>query len=181
VKFEEKRQMETMVLVTYASTHGSTQEVAEVVTAMLRDRSLVVDLQPIRNVRSLDGYRAVVLGVPFYMFHWHKDAHHFLARFQRELTSGLPIAIFAGGPIEDNNEQWQDRRSDLDQELAKFPWLTPVSVQLIGGKFDPAKLRFPYNLIPAMRNMPARDLRDWAAIRAWASDLAEEFQPVAVH
>ena len=173
--------MEITVLVTYASMHGSTQEVAEVVAAKLRERELTVDLQPARNVQTLNGYRAVVLGAPVYMFHWHKDARRFLARFQRELTSGLPIAIFAGGPIEDSNEQWRDRRSDLDKELAKFPWLTPVSVQLIGGKFDPARLRFPYNLIPAMRNMPACDLRDWAAIRAWASNLAEEFQPVAVH
>ncbi len=169
------------ILVTYASTHGSTQEVAEVVANMLRERGLAVDLQPVRNVRTLVGYTAIVLGAPFYMFHWHKDARRFLARFQRKLTSGLPIAIFAGGPIEDSNEQWQDRRSDLDQELAKFSWLTPVSVQLIGGKFDPAKLRFPYNLIPAMRNMPASDLRDWTAIRSWASHLAKEFQLGVVH
>ncbi len=177
----ETTYMEIKVLVAYASTHGSTQEVAEVVAAMFREHGLAVDLQPARHVRSLDGYHAVVLGAPMYMFRWHKDAHHFLTRFQRDLTSGLPIAIFAGGPIEDSNEQWQDRRSDLDRELAKYPWLAPVSVQLIGGKFDPAKLRFPYNLIPAMRNMPACDLRDWAAIRAWASALTEKFQRVAVY
>ncbi len=173
--------MEIKVLVTYASMHGSTQEVAEDIAATLRSQEVEVELRPIRAVRSLDGYRAVVLGAPFYMFHWHTDARRFLARFQRELTNGLPIAIFAGGPIEDSTEQWQDRRSDLDKELARFPWLTPVSVQLIGGKFDPAKLRFPYNLIPAMRNMPASDLRDWATIRAWAGALPEKFQRVAVH
>ena len=173
--------MSTSILVTYASSYGSTQEVAEFVAATLRTQGVEVDLRPIREVRALAGYRAVVLGAPFYMFHWHTDARRFLARFQRELTNGLPIAIFAGGPIEDSTEQWQDRRSDLDKELAKFPWLTPVSVQLIGGKFDPAKLRFPYNLIPAMRNMPASDLRDWATIRAWAGSLPEKFQLVAVH
>ncbi len=173
--------MSTSILVNYASSYGSTQEVAEFVAATLREQGVEVDLRPIREVRALAGYRAVVLGAPFYMFHWHTDARRFLARFQRELTNGLPIAIFAGGPIEDTSEQWQDRRSDLDKELAKFPWLTPVSVQLIGGKFDPAKLRFPYNLIPAMRNMPASDLRDWATIRAWAGALPEKFQLVAVH
>ncbi len=173
--------MSTSILVTYASSYGSTQEVAEFVAATLREQGVEVDLRPIREVRALAGYRAVVLGAPFYMFHWHTDARRFLARFQRELTNGLPIAVFAGGPIEDSAEQWQDRRSDLDKELAKFPWLTPVSVQLIGGKFDPAKLRFPYNLIPAMRNMPASDLRDWATIRAWAGALPEKFQLVAVH
>ena len=40
-----------------------------------------------------------------------------------------------------------------------------------------AKLRFPYNLIPALKKMPASDLRDWEAIRAWASSLATQFLP----
>ncbi len=170
--------MEITILVTYASTHGSTQEVAEVVAATLRERGLAVDLQSARNVRTLAGYTAVVLGAPLYMFHWHKDARGFLARYQGTLAGGLPIAIFAGGPFGAGDEQaWQEVRRQLDQDLAKFPWLKPVSVQLIGGKFDPAKLRFPYSLIPALRQMPASDLRDWTAIRTWASNLAAQLQP----
>jgi menaquinone-dependent protoporphyrinogen oxidase len=169
--------MSDSILVAYASQSGSTQEVAGAISETLRARGVEVDLRPIRKVEKLAGYSGIVLGAPFYMFHWHTDARRFLARFQHELTHGLPIAIFAGGPIEDTREQWQDRRHDLDQELAKFPWLTPVSVQLIGGKFDPTKLRFPYNLLPALRNMPACDLRDWDAIRAWASSLIEKLQP----
>ena len=102
--------MSTSILVTFASSYGSTQEVAEVVAATLREQGVEVDLRPIREVRTLAGYNAVVLGAPLYMFHWHKDAHHFLARFQRDLTDGLPIAVFAGGPIEDSDEQWQERR-----------------------------------------------------------------------
>ena len=170
--------MLTTFLVTYASNSGSTQEVAEDIAATLRQQGIAVDLHPVREVQALSGYSAVVLGAPLYMFRWHKDAHRFLARFQRDLTHGLPIAIFGGGPIEDTAEQWRDRRSDLDQEVAKHPWLTPVSVQLIGGKFDPTKLRFPYKLLPALRNMPAIDLRDWDAIRAWASALPEKFEMV---
>jgi menaquinone-dependent protoporphyrinogen oxidase len=170
--------MSMSILVTFASSYGSTQEVAEVVAATLCEQGAEVDLRPVREVRTLDKYNAVVLGAPMYMFRWHKDAHHFLTRFQRDLTHGLPIAVFAGGPIEDTSEQWRDRRRDLDQELAKFPWLKPVSVQLIGGKFDPATLRLPYSLLPALRKMPACDLRDWPAIRAWAGSLVEKFQPV---
>ncbi len=173
--------MSTSILVTYASSYGSTQEVAEDIAATLRAQGIEIDLRPIREVRTLSGHSAVVLGAPMYMFHLHKDAHRFLEKFQRDLTDGLPLAIFAGGPIEDTNEQWQDRRRDLDQELAKHPWLAPVSVQLIGGKFDPTKLRFPYSLLPAMKNVPAIDLRDWDAIRAWANALLEKFQPVEAH
>ena len=174
--------MEIKVLVAYASTHGSTREVAEAVAATLRGHELAVDLQPARDVRTLEGYHAVVLGAPLYILHLHKDALRFLSHHQKALTGGLPVAIFAGGPFGagDGNE-WQEVRKQLDQELAKFPWLKPVVVEVIGGKFDPATLRFPWNLIPALRQMPASDLRDWEAIRRWASTLAVQLQPAMAY
>src|SRR5215469_569468 len=72
--------MSASILVAYATRYGSTQEVAEAIAATLRERGLAVDIQPMRDVRSLDQYRAVVLGAPLYMFHWHKDAIHFLVK-----------------------------------------------------------------------------------------------------
>jgi menaquinone-dependent protoporphyrinogen oxidase len=51
--------------------------------------------------------------------------------------------------------------------LAKFPWLTPAAIEIFGGKFDPEKLTFPHNLVPALMKMPASDVRDWTVIRAW--------------
>ncbi len=182
--------MENKILVAYASTHGSTQEVAGVVAAILREHGLTVDLQTARQVRSLEGYGAVVLGAPLYMFHLHKDALRFLSRHQKALSGGLPggslpVAIFAGGPFAaadgsvDENA-WQEVRKQLDQELAKFPWLRPLTVEVIGGRFDPGNLHLPWNLLPALRNIPASDLRDWEAIRTWASRLATQLQPVLV-
>ncbi len=169
--------MSTSVLVAYATRYGSTQEVAEAVAATLRERGLAVDIGPMRDVRTLEGYRAVVLGAPLYMFHWHKDALHFLARYRQALTA-RPVAIFALGPFHAEEKEYQEVRRQLDKELAKFPWLTPAAIAIFGGKFDPQKLTFPHNLVPALKNMPASDVRDWAAIRAWANDLAAQFQPV---
>lgn len=170
--------MSASVLVGYATRYGSTQEVAEAIAATLRERGLEVDLQPMRDVRTLDQYRAVVLGAPLYMFHWHKDALHFLARHRAALTQ-RPAAIFALGPIKSpiDEKEWQDSREQLEKELVQFSWLKPVALEIFGGKFDPEKLTFPYNLLPALKKMPVSDVRDWAAIRAWASDLAVQFQP----
>ena len=161
--------MPASILVAYATKYGSTQEVAEAVAATLRESGLEVDIQPMRKVRTLAGYRAVVLGAPLYMFHWHKDALRFLSQHREALTE-RPAAIFALGPTHDDEKERQDSRAQLDKELAKFPWLTPVALEMFVGKYDPAKLRFPVNLFAGKE--PASDLRDWTAIRVWASNLA---------
>jgi menaquinone-dependent protoporphyrinogen oxidase len=168
--------MSSLVLVGYATRYGSTQEVAEAVAATLRECGLEVDIQPMRKVRTLAGYSAVVLGAPLYMFRWHKDALRFLSRHRKALTE-RPVAVFALGPTHDpyDEEEWQDSRAQLDKELAKFSWLTPVALEMFGGKYDPAKLRFPINLLAGQE--PASDLRDWTAIRAWASNLVEKLEP----
>lgn len=169
--------MNTKILVAYASTHGSTKEVAEDIATTLRSCGLAVDLQPARDVRSLEGYQGVVLGAPLYMFRLHKDVPGILNRHRKALEGGLPVAIFAGGPFGESGEKaWQDVRKNLDSELAKLAWFKPASVEVIGGRFDPGKLKFPYNLIPALKQMKYSDLRDWNAIRAWATGLAGIFQ-----
>ena len=159
------------MLVAYATRYGSTREVAEQVAETLRASGLEVDVQPAREVRTLEGYSAVVLGAPLYMFRWHKDAVRFLRRHRQALAEQA-VAIFALGPFNDDEEEWQGARAQLDKALGRFPWLVPADVEVFGGKFDPAGLRFPFNALPALKQIPASDIRDWEAIRAWASSLA---------
>jgi menaquinone-dependent protoporphyrinogen oxidase len=167
------------VIVGYATHTGSTKEVAEAIGATFVDGGIAADIQPLRNVDDLAGYRMAVLGAPLYMFRWHKDATAFLLRNQKALER-LPTAVFALGPFHDEQKEWQAVRAQFDRELAKFPWLAPVATEVFGGKFDPARLRFPFNLVPVMRKMPASDVRDWKAIRAWATSLAAKITPVLV-
>ncbi|MGA2976437.1 MAG: flavodoxin domain-containing protein [Spirochaetia bacterium] len=163
--------MSDAILVGYATRSGSTKEIAEAIAATLRESGAAVDLRPLKEVATLEGYRSVVLGAPLYMFHWHKDAVGFLNRHHGELAK-RPVAIFALGPFKDDEKEWQAVRGQIAAELAKFPWLTPVAQEVFGGKFDPAQLRFPMTLIPALKKMPASDVRNWDAIRGWAGKLA---------
>jgi menaquinone-dependent protoporphyrinogen oxidase len=166
--------MSTKVLVAFATYYGSTQEVAEAVATTLRERGVEVDLRLLREVRTLAGYSAVILGAPLAMHRWHKDALGFLSRHRQALLL-LPVAVFALGPVHDPHDaqEWQDSRTQLDKELAKFPWFKPVALEMFGGKFDPALLRFPLNKLAGPA--PASDIRDWKAIRAWAGNLATMF------
>jgi menaquinone-dependent protoporphyrinogen oxidase len=169
--------MEPIVLVTYATRYGSTAEVAQAVAKTLRESDVAVETQPIRNVHNLERYGAVVLGVPLYMGQLHKDARRFLSAHRDALTK-MPAALFVLGPVQTDEKDWAGARTQLKSELAKYPWFSPVSQEILGGKFDPMKLGFPYNLIPPLRKLPGGDARDWTAIRAWASDLALLLQPV---
>ena len=47
------------ILVTYASKHGSTEEVAEAVAERLREAGLLTHLVPAAEVEDLDGYDGV--------------------------------------------------------------------------------------------------------------------------
>lgn len=165
--------MITTVLVGYSTSYGSTQEVAEVIAKTLRGTGLVVDLRLLQDVRTLAGYEAVVMGAPLIMFHWHKDAMHFLSR-HRDALQKLPVVVFALGPVHEphDDQEWVDSHSQLKKELGKYPWFQPVEVQMFGGKYDPGKLRFPLKLFAGKE--PASDLRDWEAIRIWAAGLTKK-------
>ncbi|GCE24223.1 flavodoxin domain-containing protein [Dictyobacter kobayashii] len=162
--------MSGSILVAYATRYGSTQEVAETMAATLRERGFEVDLQPAQDVKTLAGYQAIILGAPIFMSRWHKDARHFLTRHSIALAT-LPVAIFALGPTHADEKEFQEARQQLDTELAQFSWLTAYAVEIFGGKFDPAKFNIPYTLLPVLKNIPASDVRDWDAIRAWTSKL----------
>lgn len=172
--------MSDSILVAYATRYGSTKEVAEKVAATLREQGLEVEFQAMRQVQTLSGYSAVVLGAPLYMFHWHKDALAFLSR-HREVLTQMPVAIFALGPFHDDAKELQEVRAQLDKELTKFPWLEPVAIEIFGGKFDPDKLTFPYNILPGLKSMPASDGRNWTAIQVWANTLTTRFQPALAY
>ena len=164
--------MKPSVLVTFATRYGSTREVAQSIADTLKESGIEVDFQPIREVRSVEKYQAVVLGAPLYMFRWHKDARRFLSKHRKDIVQ-RPIAIFALGPIHDEEKEWQDVQKQLDKALAKYPWLNPAAVEIFGGRFDPARLRFPYSFLPAMKKIPASDIRDWTKIKSWAENLPD--------
>lgn len=159
------------ILLAYATRYGSTQEVAETITAALRQAGLEVDIQPMREVKTLDNYDTVVLGAAIYNAKWHPDAHQFLSQ-QQEALRQRPVVIFALGPLTSGAASMRNSHRQLDKELAQYPWLKPVALEIFVGKYDPAKPGLGF----FERMMPARDHRDWAAIRAWANALSAQLE-----
>lgn len=168
--------MSGTILVGFSTVYGSTQEVAEFIAATLHEDGFEVDIKPLRAIRSLAEVRAVVIGAPLYIMRWHKDARSFLSRYQKTLET-LPVATFALGPFHNKEEELTSAQQQLEKELEKYSWLSPVATGVFVGKFDPDKLHFPYNLIGPLKKMPACDERNWEDIQNWAHGLALKLQP----
>ena len=155
------------VLIAHASKYGSTAEVAESIAAALRGRCVHADVLPAGEVTSLDGYDGVMLGGGIYMGRWHRGARRFARDFDLEL-GGMPVAVFALGPVDEVPEHRASSRRQFDHAVARLGF-RPFATALFGGAVDPRKLGFPFN------RMPACDARDWETIRAWAIDVADGF------
>jgi len=160
------------VLVAYATKFGSTREVAERVGARLLKAGLQADVRAAREVRSLEGYDAVVFGGALYMFRLVGEGRRFLKK-NRKALSQLPLAVFGMGPLEDTESQFFDARQHLNKALVGLEGVVPVDVTIFGGVLDPAKLKFPYSN-PGIKAMGMSDLRDWQAIEGWADSLPEK-------
>ncbi len=126
--------MPARVLVAYASKLGSTAEIAEAIAQTLRDSGYDAAAKPARDVMSLEGWDAVVLGSALYSAYWQRDARRFVERFRDQLKA-RPLWLFSGGPL--------DRRlAGEDQPI------TPDGAQLTAGLGARSHRTFGGRLLP---------------------------------
>lgn len=169
--------MSSQLLIAYTTKNGSTKEVAEAIAQTLGGEGLESKVLNLRQVDSLAGYRAIVIGAPFYYGAWSKDALAFIEKHRRELES-LPVALFALGPSSEKGEELRKACEHFRQVLVNSVTLKPFAAEVFGGRFDPTKLGLAEKLVaclPAcpLHGLPASDARDWKAIEAWAKAVAE--------
>jgi menaquinone-dependent protoporphyrinogen oxidase len=170
--------MNTNILVTFATRAGSSEEVAQTLAEALRSHALPVDLRRATDVHSIDQFTAVAICAALYAGRLHKDVRRFLSA-HREVLTKIPVALFVLGPVHSDEKEWTGARQQLEKELKTFPWLSPVLQEIVGGKFDPTRLGFPFNLLPALRKMPASDVRDWKLIERRSKEMAVQFHSLA--
>lgn len=163
--------MQPKVLVAYATRTGATEEVASTLAEVLRGRGLSVDVMPAKRVANIEPYGAVVIAVALYFGKMHKDVRQFLTENRASLAR-IPVAFFVLGPVHQEEKEWKGAQEQLEKDLKNFPWLSPVAQHIVGGRFDAARLGFPFNLIPFFRKIPRCDSINWELIREEAGGLA---------
>lgn len=159
--------MNGKILVVYASRAGSTREIAEKIAGVLQEQNQEIEVRAVREVKDLSPYSAIVLGSAARMSRLYTEAVGFVKKHRSALQK-MPVALFLSCTT--MNESTETNRETVLGYLKPITTqISPVSVGLFGGKFDPAA--FGGLMGKMMKNVKAEDCRDWEAIRSWASSL----------
>jgi menaquinone-dependent protoporphyrinogen oxidase len=160
----------TRILVTWASRHGATADIATAVAGVLADNGLSVEARQMKDVDTLFPYDAFVVGSAVYMGRWLPEARDFVDEHV-ELLSVRPTWLFSSGPV--GTAGTVDEFSAADLLGATHA----RGHQLFGGKLDRAELRLGERAIAGLMHVPNGDYRDWAAVVAWATAVARVLDP----
>jgi menaquinone-dependent protoporphyrinogen oxidase len=161
------------VLVCYASRHGATEELANVIAEEIR-RTATVDVSPVDRVTDLSGYDAVVIGSAVYLGRWLRPAMDFVARRSSELRE-RPVWLFSSGPLGGKPEVVVD-----EAKVAHLAALTGAREhRVFGGHLDRADLGLSERAIVRMVGALDGDFRDLAQARDWAASIAAALPEIA--
>lgn len=157
------------ILVTAASKHGATAEIAEAIVATLRGARLTVDLREPNEVASLDGYDAVVLGSAVYAGRWLEASRRFSERHHAALRA-RPTWLFSSGPI---GQPLAPTEEPVDG-LRLLAELGARDHCTFAGRINASDLNWVERTVTRMVKAPDGDFRDWDAIRDWGASIAKE-------
>ena len=153
------------VLVTAASRHQGTAEVAERIAAALCEHGVLAEARPIDEVAEVGSYDAVVLGSAVYVGRWLRDARVF-AESNAATLATMPVWLFSSGPM-------GGAPTDEPADALTLAALTGAREhRVFGGRLEPGRLRRSERLIAAIAHVAAADERDWAAVERFAADIA---------
>jgi menaquinone-dependent protoporphyrinogen oxidase len=169
------------VLISAASEHGSTAEIARVIGDTLVTEHITVDIVPPAEVDSIEDYDAVILGSAIYAGHWLAPAKGFAIRFHDQLATRR-VWLFSTGPVGDPSRKLVQSMEQDPADVNRIQRDIEVrGHQIFAGKLDPEALSHAQRAsLLVFRGMDG-DFRDWAVITRWAmsiaADLAELVSP----
>jgi menaquinone-dependent protoporphyrinogen oxidase len=155
------------VLVTYGSKRGGTRGIAERIGEVLHERGLTAEVRPARDIESLEGYDAVIVGGALYAMRWHRSARRFVRHHDRSLRE-VPVWLFSSGPLDPTATERdippvRQVRVLMDRVVAR-------GHATFGGRLEPDTDGYAAR---AMAKKHAGDWRDLGQIRRWANEIAD--------
>lgn len=160
--------MSASILVTYASKHGSTAEIADTIGTALMQHGHQVTVQPVEVVRDIETYDAVVVGSAVYVGQWQKEAAQFLEQHEGPLKR-RDVWLFSSGPTgagdaADILNDWYF--PEKLQPLADR--IQPHDIALFHGRLEMKDLNLVERMMIKGVKAPLGDFRNWETIKDWA-------------
>lgn len=156
------------VLVSAASRHGGTEEIAREIAAALSGAGLEPVVLAPDDVRTLDGFGAVILGSAIYMGEWMDAARALVDRFGSELVR-LPVWLFSSGPLSPAAVLGDEERGAITEVTTAT---AARAHRLFAGRLDPAELGLGERVLFEAGTGSSGDFRPWSEIRAWGREIA---------
>jgi menaquinone-dependent protoporphyrinogen oxidase len=157
------------VLVTAASRHGSTVEIAASIGATLRAAGHEAFVLAPEEVEGFAGFDAAVIGSAIYVGRW-LEAGRFLIESNKSALRAMPVWLFASGPVGD-----PPKPADDPEEARRLVELAQAREhRLFPGSIDKHRLGFAEKAMIAAVRASEGDFRPWPEIEAWARGIAGE-------
>ena len=161
------------ILIAYASRHGSTREIAEVIGRKLRKANFEVHISTVEDVESLIPYDAVILGSAVYASYWMAKAVDFLKANARAL-SNKHVWLFSSGPTGNGDPEMILGGWHFPTNLYTYiEEINPHDIMLFHGCVDVDKLEMGEKLMFKATDSPFGDFRDWDVIGTWAEGIGD--------
>jgi menaquinone-dependent protoporphyrinogen oxidase len=157
-----------LVLVTAASRHGSTTEVAATIGSVLTTAGHDVRVLAAAEVDDVTGFEAAVIGSCVYLGRWLEPARELVER-NRVALGRIPLWLFSSGPVGD-----PPRPAEEPEDAVRLAALVGArGHRVFGGHVDRSRLGFAERAAVAAIRAPEGDFRRWDEIEAWARDIAD--------
>ncbi len=155
------------VLVSAATRHGSTVEIAASIGAALQAAGLETYILAPSEVDGFAGYDAAVIGSGVYVGKWLEPARDLVEHHKSELLA-IPVWLFSSGPVGEPPKPAEDPAD----ALALVDLVHARGHRTIPGAVDKKKLGFGERAVMAAVRAPEGDFRPWDEISAWAQEIA---------
>lgn len=159
------------VLVSAASKHGATVEIAQAIGDELARFGHQAKVAPPEDVEGLSGIGAAIIGSGVYAGHWLPTARQLVEKNAAELAE-IPVWLFSSGPVGDPPKPEED---PVDV-VGLVSMVKAVDHRVFSGRIEPDKLGFAERAIVKTLRAPVGDFRDWDAITAWAGEIARSLE-----
>lgn len=155
------------VLVTAASKHGGTAEIADWIAASMSECGIDAVVRTPEGVSTLEGYDAVVFGSGVYVGKWLAPATHLAERLGSEFLA-RPTFLFSSGPAGD------PPKPDSDPvDVATIRQKTGAEDHIVfAGRIARDQMGFGERAVITALRVPDGDFRPRADVEAWARHIA---------